>query len=693
VAPSDPASVAQAFRDYSAVELFLYRAEQVHPEFELGPHDLMHVAHICGVVQGMPLAILLAASWVEMLTPEEIVTEIRQSLSFLETDLRDVPLRQRSIRATFDYSWRLLDEGEQKVFLGLSVFRSSFTREAVLEVVGASLRDLKSLLSKSLLLHISPGRYALHELLRQYAAERLERAPDRGEAVRDRHCAFHSSELERWACELKGARQRETAAKMNLGIEDARAAWHWAVVHGQVTRLAKAVDGLWLYHEWRTRYEEAEATLRGGIKGLETVDSRDAQRLRAKCLILWSHSQFVFARKQPSIEAAERGLHLLQDLETAGQDVLHEMALALLHNARIKQYYSNDPLEAKRLLARSVALYEEVGDRWGLARALAYMGWMAEQVGQLGEARALCQKSPIIRRELGDQREMADAKLYLGIISWVQGHLDEALRLIEESLVIFRAGDDWIRIGQCTKGLGDALVRCGRYDDGLVLFESSIDIFEELAYASGASAVLPFLAEAKLHLGHYSEARTGAIRGIARARQANFHWGVGFSHFVTGLAALGEGACHEALSLFQESAAAFEEVRHRENRGWVSGPLGMAALATGETALARQCIPEALEIGTAIGAFMPVIYGLPAAALLLAGLVGRTAAKERPLAQQQPLPQSHLAPVGWAPGDESLGDAAGAFLDRRLTATIQCAPSNLPLPVRSPVWGGSRWHN
>jgi tetratricopeptide (TPR) repeat protein len=406
---------------------------------------------------------------------------------------------------------------------------------------------------------------------------------------------------------------------MYLGIEDARAAWHWAVAHGQIARLAQAVDGLWLYHEWRTRYEQAEAALRAGIRGLETVDSRDAQRLRAKCLILWSHSQFVFRRKQPSIEAAEKGLQLLRDLETAGQDVHQEMALAMLHYARIEHYYSNDPLEAKKLLAKSAALYEEVGDRWGKARALADMGWMAVQVGQLGEARALCQESLSIRRELGDQREMADAMLYLGIISFVQGHLDEALRLIEESLVIFRAGDDWIRIGQCTKGLGDALVRCGRYDDGLVLFESSIDIFEELAYASGASAVLPFLAEAKLHLGRCGEARTDALRGIARARQANFRWGVGFSHFANGLAALAEGAGHEALSLFQASVAAFEELRHRENRGWVAGPLGMAALATGETALAARSILEALEIGVELRAFMPVIYGLPAAALLLAG--------------------------------------------------------------------------
>jgi predicted ATPase/DNA-binding SARP family transcriptional activator len=609
---------AQALRGYSAVELFMQRAEQVRPELELGGPDLYHVAHICGLVQGMPLAILLAAAWVEMLTPEEIAAEIQQSLGILETDLRDVPLRQRSIRATFDHSWRLLDEREQEVFLGLSVFRGDFTREAALEVVGASLHDLLSLANKSLLLTSSPGRYELHELLRQYAAERLDRVPEQGEAVRDGHCAYYSAALERWASELKGARQREATAEMHLEVEDARAAWHWAVAHGQVTRLAQGVDGLWLYHEWRIRYEEAEAAFRAGVRGLERVDSRDAQRLRAKCLILWSHFQLDLGWKEAAMEAAEEGLDLLRDLETAGRDVRHEMALAAFHKAHIKRYYSNDPLEAKELYGQSAVLYEEVGDRWGLARALANLGWMAEQVGQLGEAQALCQKSLAIRQELGDQYGMAEAMLYLGVMSWVQGDLDEGLCLLQESLEIFRAGDDWIRIAQSMKSVGEVLVRRGRYDDGLPLMEGSIDIFDELAYAFGATAVLPFLAEAKVHLGRYGEARAHALQGLVRARQANHRWAVGFVLFANGLVALAEGACGEALVLFQESAAVFGEIRHRENQGWVAGPLGLAALAVGEMALAQQCIREALEIGVELRAFMPVIYGLPTAALLLA---------------------------------------------------------------------------
>nr|NIV39498.1 hypothetical protein [Anaerolineae bacterium] len=385
-----PADDWQSLRGYCAVELFIQGARQVRPDLDLRSQDLAHVAHICRLVQGMPLGILLAAAWVEMLTPEEIAAEIRQSLDFLETNLRDVPFRQRSIRAVFDHSWRLLDEREREVFQALSVFRGSFTREAAQEVVGASLRDLMSLISKSLLHPSLPGRYQLHELLRQYGAEQLGLAADRGDAVRDRHCAYYSSALERWAADFKGARQREALEEMDLEIENGRAAWHWAVKRWQAARLAQGAEGIWLYHEWRLRLQEGEAAFEAAASALHAVDSPEAQRLRAKCLILWSNFHLNQGRRLQTIRTAGRGMDLLRHLEAAGHDVRPEMALALLHDARVKRYFRPDPLEAYQSYRQSAVLYEAVGDRWGLARALAYLGSMAEHLGRFDEAQELC---------------------------------------------------------------------------------------------------------------------------------------------------------------------------------------------------------------------------------------------------------------------------------------------------------------
>jgi predicted ATPase/DNA-binding SARP family transcriptional activator len=609
-----PADDWQTLRGYSAVDLFIQGGQQVRPDLELRSQDLAHIAHICRLVQGMPLGILLAAAWVEMLTPEEIVAEIQQSLDFLETDLRDVPLRQRSIRAVFDHSWRLLDEREREVFQALSVFRGSFTREAAQEVVGASLRELMSLINKSLLHPSLPGRYQLHELLRQYGAERLSLAADHGDAVRDRHCAHYSSALERWAADLKGARQRGALAEMDLEVENGRAAWYWAVERRQVARLAQGVEGIWLYHEWRLRHREGEAAFEAAVSALEAVEPPDAQRLRAKCLVLWSNFHLDQGKRQRTSEKAARGMALLRDLEEEGQDVRGEMALALFHEARFKWYFHPDPLEAQRNYRQSAVLYEAVGDRWGLARALAYLGWMAEHLGRFGEAQELCEQSLAIRQELGDQRGMADAMLNLGIIAWVQGHLDEAQRLLWESVGIFRTLGDWVRMAQNVKSLGEVLVRRGQFEDGLAMMKSSVDIYDDLGYGYGVLEFAPFLAEARVHLGRYEE----ALQGASLTGRLKHRWSVGFSHFVEGLATLAEGAHDEALALFQGAIAAFDEVRQRENRGWALGPLGLAARGAGDTALARQCVVEALEIGVELGVFMPVMYGLPVAALLLA---------------------------------------------------------------------------
>ncbi len=553
-----------------------------------------------------------------MLALKEIAAEIQQSLDFLETDLRDVPLRQRSIRAVFDHSWRLLDEREREVFQGLAVFLGGFTREAALEVVGASLRDLMSLVRKSLLHTHSPGRYELHELLRQYGAERLGQAPEHQAKVRDRHCAYYSAALEQWAGDLKGARQREALAEMDLEIENGRAAWYWAVENRRVACLAQSVDGIWLYHAWRLRHQEGEAAFRAAVGSLERIDTPDAQRLRARCLTLWSDFHLGLLRWKLSIEAAQRGMDLLRELEGAGHDVLPEMALAVLHEARLKRYFSPDPLDATKSYRQSVALYEEVGDRWGLARALANLGWMVEQLGRFSEARELCEKSLSVRQELGDRRGAADAMLNLSIVSWVQGRLDEAERLLRESIVIFQEYEDWVRMAHAVKTQGEVLVRRGQFDEGLVLMEASAGIYDDLGYDFGVGSIFLFLAEAKVHQSRYREARHDVQQGQVYAFRSNHLWGMAFSHLMDGLAAMAQGTGQEALALLQESAAAFQEIRHRENRGWALGPLGLAARGAGEADLARRCILEALQTGVDLEAFMPVVYALPVAALLLA---------------------------------------------------------------------------
>jgi predicted ATPase/DNA-binding SARP family transcriptional activator len=195
--------------EYTAVQLFLQSAHRNQPDFALrNDNDLAYLARICHTVAGMPLALELAASWVDMLPLAEIATELQQGLDLLETDMQDMPERHRSVRAAIDYSWQKLAEPERDIFAKLSVFRGGFTREAAQAVAGANLRPLARLVTKSLLqVESGNGRYQIHELLRQYGAEKLQESGQKT-VVRQKHSHFYCRALQQWEAELKSVRQQ-----------------------------------------------------------------------------------------------------------------------------------------------------------------------------------------------------------------------------------------------------------------------------------------------------------------------------------------------------------------------------------------------------------------------------------------------------------------------------------------------------
>ena len=163
---------------YDAVELFMQSALRVRPDFELQTHDLTYLARICRLTAGMPLGIVLAAGWLDILSLERIAGEIQQGIDILETEQRDVPERHQSVRATFNYSWARLPTAEQSAFMKLSVFRGGFTTDAAQTVAAANVRSLRRLTNKSLVQALPDGRYDIHELLRQYAEEKLQSGGD-----------------------------------------------------------------------------------------------------------------------------------------------------------------------------------------------------------------------------------------------------------------------------------------------------------------------------------------------------------------------------------------------------------------------------------------------------------------------------------------------------------------------------------
>jgi predicted ATPase len=209
--------------------LFVQQARRVQAGFTLTEEDAPCVARICQLVEGVPLGIELAASWVRVLSCREIVTEIEKSLDFLTSAWQNVPERHRSVRAVFDYSWNLLSPAEQTAFRQLSVFRAGFQREAAAQVVGVSLPLLAGLVDKSLLRRSAEGRYEIHDLLRQYAAEKLEVDPAEAAQIRDAHCRYFAELLSEHRSQLQGEDLPAALSVLDAERENVRAAWDWAV--------------------------------------------------------------------------------------------------------------------------------------------------------------------------------------------------------------------------------------------------------------------------------------------------------------------------------------------------------------------------------------------------------------------------------------------------------------------------------
>ncbi|MCI0714444.1 MAG: LuxR C-terminal-related transcriptional regulator [Chloroflexi bacterium] len=393
--------------DDDAVQLFTARARQVRLDFIPDEAD---IRDICRILDGVPLAIELAATWVKVLTTGEIIAEIRRNLDFLSTPLKNVPERHRSMRAVFNHSWELLPDTERDVLKRLSVFGSSFTRQAAESVAGASLASLASLVDKSLLR--VDGRYSIHELLRQYAGELLD--DTERYQTQHQHAAYYHALLCRMGARLKSAEQAAALKEIEVELDHIRSAWEWMVNQRHEDMIWDCLEPLGLYYQMRSRLMEGYELFTRAVRQFEPEESP----LLAVLLLLqgW-YAQFAETlRPELSIEIVRRAARLIQRFNITGVLPMHmgEMVFQCddggfaivqqsydyfrernnqwgmawcLHNlAHLKSHYEGDDTQAKKLFEEAITAFEAIGDRWGATWSHGALGLMLEEEGDLAAA-------------------------------------------------------------------------------------------------------------------------------------------------------------------------------------------------------------------------------------------------------------------------------------------------------------------
>lgn len=448
--PVDAATPGAA--DYSAVQLFVQRARQVRADFALTPEVLPDVVEICALVEGMPLAIELAAAWVRVLTPAEIARDLAENMALLTTTLRDVPERHRSVEGVFVQAWERLNPAERQALARLSVFEDGFTRLAATEVGGATTLVLAGLADKALMRRDRAGRYAIHELLRQFAARKLADDPADEQATMQRFCRHCMRLLEQRNADLQGAHQRQALAELELEYDNLWKAWAWAVETGRLGDLAEGLDGLYRLHELRGWYSDGIQILElltekllpnmgGDAAERELLVARTKARLGA--LFCWV-GQFATAER-----LLAQALPVLQ-----ARDATLDTAFALTGMGIVASERDDDE-RARQLLDAALEAYQALGQQSGVAWALDALGDLAGSTGDYQRAKELLNASSTIFSALGDQVSAAWSISSLGRVLGLVGEHAAARQLLEESLVIFEQLGDLHGAAAANANLGE----------------------------------------------------------------------------------------------------------------------------------------------------------------------------------------------------------------------------------------------
>jgi predicted ATPase/DNA-binding SARP family transcriptional activator/tetratricopeptide (TPR) repeat protein len=514
---------------YSAVALFTHCAQRVDRRFTLDAHTRPDVLRICRLVEGIPLALELAAAWVDTRACSNIAAEIAANSDALTTTLRNVDPRHRSLRASFEYSWKLLGNPERACLAQLAVFQGSFDRHAATQVATATPDVLTGLIHKSLLRADANGRYSLHPLLHQYVAEKLD-ATGKAVAVYTEHARYYAAFLEEQEPHLKGVSQKQALLKIAQESDNVRQAWEWAVAQGYAYEVAQSLESLYLFYDIRCWFQAGVALLSPAIDrwNNDPAQERLLGKVLARLGALYQHQGFY----QEAIAALEHGLDIFERLEMPDEQIftLVNLANAIRHQGR------ND--EAERLAERSLALSKHIGDRRGMAQSLQMLGILRYWTGNLEQTEALLEESLALARELGDQRLIMPPLNNLGDAACHRGDYGKAQQIFEECLALSRALDDQFNVAIHLNNLGTVFHLGEEYPQARAFYQESLDICRQIGDQNGQAIALSNLGEIAYTLGDYRKASQFYREGLSIGRAIQESWTI-----MTCLNNLGEIAC------------------------------------------------------------------------------------------------------------------------------------------------------
>lgn len=636
--PDEDSPAERDLLAYDSLQLFAECAMRTGEVFHLAEH-VAEVSAICRYLHGVPLAIKLAATWVGRLSPAAIVDAITSNPDFLATTRRDVPRQQRSMRAVFDYSWQLLSPRAQRALAHASIFRGGFDHAAAREVIGGAASESEQLVAHSLLELDTSGRYTLHELVREFAAEKL--AQDGvTERVRARHGSYYLALLSE--LDHGGGQDEGRMRVVQANLDNVRRAWRWALAGPHLAAISSAWEGLSSFYMRYSLFQEGEEAFSAALKALDASARPSAKmgRIRA-CLQLARASHLnMLNRYTEAITLARAVCEVAgrqQDEGLLAQGRLQwglacfrqgrfdealiqlQAGLALARAARLAPIEATlhwrigttllekgEMVEARTALERALMIYRTLGSRADEGYILGALGWLEQRAMNFDAAQTHLVTALAIQRDLGVQHGVSTTLINLANVHELQGEFDEAYLLRLEALEILETIDDHYQRSLVTHGLGMQLSQLGDYEQAQHYYNHSIAIAQEVGDLAGVAWAQNNLGLLHNHLGDYERALTLHQEALRLAYESG-------SQTIEGLALSRIGQDLHGLGQFTEACGALQEALHiqqaLQQRIWAlesSAELAMSYLALGQTEQALALVEPLLpHLPTLSGAREP----------------------------------------------------------------------------------------
>jgi predicted ATPase/class 3 adenylate cyclase len=485
----------------SAIQLFTQSARQTLPVFELNDVVLPVVKKICFLVDGMPLAIVLAAAWIDTLSVDEIAIEIDRSIDMLETEKRDVPDRQRSVRAVIESAWNQVDPSAQTLLKRLSVFRGGFTRAGAQEAAGASLRGLSQLIDKALLRRDpNSGRYSIHELLRQYAEEQLAHSADEERSAHEDHAKYFADFMKAQEIALHDHRGKTALVEVEADFDNIRIAWNYWTNKQDAHRLLEFSSALWQFFELRGSYIPAIQYFGDAVQKLTGNEPE----------VVWARAE-LRARQAwftALIGLPDEGLRMAQEsIETLSQLNKQEISVETLNCAIMNAMVLNKIEMITQISQDMLDRAEQSQDTWEQGWALIWSAYVLILHGQPDEALRTGQEAlTIFERSDSPFGSSAASGFSLAPLALLTGNISAAKAYFLRGMQAAEEINYLLLLQRTYDGLGMVALMEEDPEQAQQFFLKSLRISQECGQTREMLASLLELANVQVAMGNLDEA-------------------------------------------------------------------------------------------------------------------------------------------------------------------------------------------